>query len=181
MWEYLYAYEVYNSLLTNKRDVCQDMKINGAGLEKGGQYSNNGPASKFKRTLMWEATCTIDTHTRTHYMSPLTYIKVSKFYHTDKNKNQATFAFNLKDVKENELILLSEEQLNLPNGSDDIKKILNLKLLKELLTKDGIMLGLVQSHQKKNDYLRVSVDDTKCDLFKTQGDIPVKMWAYIVD
>ena len=37
MWEYLYAYEVYNSLLMNKRDVCQDMKINGAGLEKG-QY-----------------------------------------------------------------------------------------------------------------------------------------------
>lgn len=153
------------------------MTQNGASFEKN---TFTGPPSKFKRTLYWESACEIDQHTKTHYMSPLTYIKVSKFYYTDKNKNAATFAFNLKDVKENELILLTTEQLNLPGDSDDLKKILNLTLLKELLKKEGVMLGLVQSHQKKNDFLRVSVDNDKADLFKN-SNIAVQMHAYILD
>ena len=145
IWEYLFTYEVYNMLLNSRRGDSKDEKPNQAGHEMKGSYSakkqymfvgyavlGKEPNGLFQSVRVYKNPpyskniAAMDEETGQMATDQLKGLK------EDRSINDS---FNMRQIKEHDLILLSAERIDTPGHDNDVKKVTSEDFLRSYLIK----------------------------------------------
>jgi hypothetical protein len=88
----------------------------------------------------------------------------SKIYDEPDRKEGENF--ELSHCREEDLVIISKFRINL-EGQDDIKMVSGgVKFLKEILSKNGVIFGLIyKCNTKADNYVEVMIDDKNAKAF----------------
>lgn len=131
--------------MNSRRGDSKDEKPNQAGLE------GFGAAREHKKQLMWVGYCVAGPQPPSSFRPLRMYTKPPHSRDIASNDEQMKTSaqdsainegFDLRKVREHDLLLLSPDKLDL-KGSSDIKKVLSADFLCKLLSRTCSMLALV--------------------------------------
>jgi hypothetical protein len=175
-WRHLYLYETYAFLMNSRwskftgseMDMHNQMKAQ--QREKSmcwrGYFQYKGTEGKFTTLKMMR-----DPPQIGKYASEDRHKNWAKIYEEPERREGANF--QLTHCREEDLIVISKYRINL-EGQDDIKMVQGgTKFLKEVLTKQGVMFGLVVKCESKiHKFVEIIVDSKYSSYFKNLADEP---------
>lgn len=155
IWEKLFSYEVFSMLLNSRRSDSKDERPNTAGLEARTQLFSNsrkqymfvgysclgkGNSGRFKSLRIYDRPPFSKNIAATDADTGM--VKTDQLKET-REDGMINDRFNLKHIKEHDLVLLSASRISTPGRDDDIKKVTSLEFLSTTLRKPDAMFGFV--------------------------------------
>jgi hypothetical protein len=145
--------------MNSRRGDTKDEKPNQAGIE------SFGAAREFRKQLMWVGYCVSGPQPQGFFHPLKMYGKPphsrnigtdSKQLRTAKEDDLINADFDIRRIREHDLLLLSAEKLDL-KGSTDIKKQISPDFIRKILTRMCSMLAVVTQKASKGDLMSVDL------------------------
>ena len=178
-WELLFMYEVYNLLLNSRRSTAKEEAYaderNVAAQRNENSVATTAPKSHLdiqrdmsrKRRLYWVGYVVcgekdmLFQNIRMYQKPPgASDPSEDKSLKAQASSSTTENAFDLRQIREHDLLILSQSEINL-RGQDDIKKVSSVDFLRGLLLKHNAMFAFVTKKAQKNGFVTLQVDISK--------------------
>jgi len=174
-WEHLFMYETYNMLLNSRRTTDKE-DDHAARVNAQKSRAQEARAARSSKKKYWEG-YVVTSQKETLFQTLRMYDKPPG--PSDKVGEEKSEAFEIRQLREYDLIVLSEEPIDL-KGGDDIKQVSSVNFLRSQLLQHNIMFGFVTKRAAKNGFALLQVDISKAFFLDTaeMDDSCVKMHCY---
>jgi hypothetical protein len=156
-WHFMFMYETYNILVNSRRTNSKEEE------HAAEQNKLRGFQTKTKH-YSWPGyvVCGVKDEFQTVrlYDEP-PHAGIDAIAMKDKTKSNDRFAFSLRQIREDDLIIISETKIDL-KGKDDIKQVGDVNFLLHALSRPGTMCAFVKEKWfKGNGFVTLIVDNSK--------------------
>ena len=137
-WEHLFLYETFNMLLNSRRSASKEDE-HAKRMAAEAEFLKSTEKNKYSNKKLNWIGYLVGSTKETFFQQVRMYEKPPSASDSVTDDNGPSI---LKQLRENDLLILSQEEINL-KGYDDIKKISSLEFLRSLLLKHNAMFGFV--------------------------------------